>query len=96
MYTLHIHICLLLQGSISIKKALDRLDSILAKVVNPDIVQLGFRKGDAVDAERARKWMSLERQGALTPDVPFLPLVYFACLDLPVFTLFIFFILLFC
>ena len=45
------------------------------QVVNPDIVQLGFRKGDAVDAERARKWMSLDRQGALlTPENSRIPL----------------------
>ncbi|CAK9060701.1 Sulfate transporter 4.1 [Durusdinium trenchii] len=38
---------------------------ILYQVVNPDIVQLGFREGDEIDAKRARKWMSVEREGAL-------------------------------
>eukprot|EP00434_Breviolum_minutum_P028251 symbB.v1.2.024992.t1/scaffold2394.1/size82379/8 len=51
------------QGMLS--AVLASLIIILYQVVNPDIVQLGFRKGDAVDAERARKWMSLERQGAI-------------------------------
>ena len=53
-------------ASICVRSSLGFSD---CQVVNPDIVQLGFRKGDAVDAERARKWMSLERQGALlTPE----------------------------
>lgn len=70
---------------------LNLLDSD-CQVVNPDIVQLGFRKGDAVDAERARKWMSLERQGALTS-----LFTLFTLLALfTVFTLFMFFVLLSC
>ncbi|CAJ1385310.1 unnamed protein product [Effrenium voratum] len=38
---------------------------ILYQVVNPDIVQLGFREGDVMDAARPRKWMALDRKGAV-------------------------------
>ena len=74
MYTPHIHICLLLQGSMHQKGRI--LGFNACQVVNPDIVQLGFRKGDAVDAERARKWMSLERQGAHDVPIYLVYLVY--------------------
>eukprot|EP00435_Cladocopium_sp_Y103_P006452 s666_g2.t1 len=37
---------------------------ILYQVVNPDIVQLGFRSSDHVEDDRARKWMALDREGA--------------------------------
>lgn len=37
---------------------------ILYQVVNPDIVQLGFRASDHLEDDRARKWMALDREGA--------------------------------
>jgi len=39
---------------------------ILYQVVNPDIVELGFREGDETEeiTHRARKWMSIDREGA--------------------------------